>query len=285
MSAPDDSGEQEPSPSDERPQRAVSDPLLQALPVLVMALAGVFLLGILYRSSVAPDDQRAGLLAANELILAAPTAVLLGDTVPQVSEPGADPAASVPALGLPPTPRPAISTTFEGAYSTYGGERVLGQPIDPPQIVNGREIQWLERARLEHWPEHAGTPYEVQFGRLGVEFTQGREFARQSYFVSTPGLRYFPETGHALEGRFLAFWEQNGAIATFGLPISEAFDEVLSDGVAYRVQYFERARMEYHPELAGSSYEVQLGRLGAALLSNEARPNTVQPVPTAVPLP
>jgi len=29
------------------------------------------------------------------------------------------------------------------------------------------------------------------------------------------------------------------------------------------VQYFERERFEYHPESAGTPYEVELGRLGA----------------------
>lgn len=60
---------------------------------------------------------------------------------------------------------------------------------------------------------------------------------------------------------------------------------MLADGFAYRVQYFERARLEYHPQYAGTPYEVQLGLLGTALLRNEARPDTVQPVPTRVPLP
>ena len=33
-------------------------------------------------------------------------------------------------------------------------------------------------------------------------------------------------------------------------------------GATLRVQYFQRARMEHHPELAGTPYEVQLGLLG-----------------------
>jgi hypothetical protein len=34
----------------------------------------------------------------------------------------------------------------------------------------------------------------------------------------------------------------------------------------YLAQYFERARFEAHPELAGSPYEVLLGLLGNELL-------------------
>ncbi|NTU81737.1 MAG: hypothetical protein HGA45_20560 [Chloroflexales bacterium] len=267
-------------PSDEN--RTEESPFRRAAALVLLSLSGLMLLVILYlgwtllrvREGWRPAPTR-------ELILAAPTA----DQGVAPLGGAADPAAGVPPVGQLSGPPPAVSPTFEGFYYARGGERILGLPLGPPQRVNGREIQWFERARLEHWPEHAGTPYEVQLGRLGAEYTQGREFARQDYFVSTLGQRYFPETGHAAEGLFLAFWEQNGGLDTFGLPISEAFDEVLADGVAYRVQYFERSRLEYHPELAGTPSEVLLGRLGAALLGNEARPNTVQPVPTAVPMP
>src|SRR5207244_9299315 len=41
-------------------------------------------------------------------------------------------------------------------------------------------------------------------------------------------------------------------------PLSE---EVSENGLT--VQYFERARFEWHPENAGTPYEVLLGRLGA----------------------
>lgn len=180
---------------------------------------------------------------------------------------------------------PPIAPRFAAAYEAHGGLSILGLPIAAAELMDGREVQWFERARLEYWPEFAGTAYEVQLGLLGVEYTQGRQFARQQPFVSTPELRYFSETGHGLGGIFLRFWERNGGLATFGLPISEEFDEVLPDGNAYRVQYFERARLEYHPEFAGTPAEVQPGLLGTALYRNEPRPTTVQPVPTLVPLP
>jgi hypothetical protein len=38
-------------------------------------------------------------------------------------------------------------------------------------------------------------------------------------------------------------------------------DELI-EGRAYQVQYFERRRMEYHPENAGTSFEILLGLLG-----------------------
>jgi hypothetical protein len=70
---------------------------------------------------------------------------------------------------------------------------------------------------------------------------------------------YFPQTGHHLSNRsgFLDFWRANGRVKVFGYPISEEMIE--NDRV---VQYFERVRLEYHPELAGTGWEIQLGLLG-----------------------
>jgi len=178
-----------------------------------------------------------------------------------------------------------VAPRFQTFYGSRDGLRLIGNPLGPPTAVNGREVQWFERARLEYHPEFAGTPYEVQLGRIGVEYTDGRDFSRQTYFASRPDLRYFPETGHAVGGVFLSFYDRYGGLDMFGYPISEEFDEVLADGYTYRVQYFERARMEYHADLAGTANEVQLGLLGTALYRDETRANGVQPAPTAVPMP
>ena len=40
---------------------------------------------------------------------------------------------------------------------------------------------------------------------------------------------------------------------------------MLGDGKPYTVQYFERVRMEYHPEVADPQYRVLLGQFGRAL--------------------
>lgn len=214
--------------------------------------------------------------------------MLLGEAMPADQQaqqtPQAAPTAAIPAVGSVPD-APGVGAGFHDYYNAHGGLDILGVPISAPLTVNGREIQWFERARVERWPEYVGTPYEVQLGRLGVEYTAGRQFASQQFFVSQPDMRFFAETGHALGGAFLTFWAQSGGLDVFGLPISEEFDEVLPDGKAYRVQYFERARLELHSEAAGTPYEVQAGLLGTALYRNESRPKTIQPVPTVVPLP
>jgi hypothetical protein len=75
--------------------------------------------------------------------------------------------------------------------------------------------------------------------------------------------RYFPPTGHNLSPLFRPYWDTHGGLAQFGYPTTEPFREAgTTDGRVYLVQYFQRNRFEYHPEHAGSPYEVLLGLLG-----------------------
>lgn len=78
---------------------------------------------------------------------------------------------------------------------------------------------------------------------------------------------YFEATQHNLCEPFQGYWNENGELEVFGYPISEAFQERNPDlNVELRAQYFERERMEHHPENAGTEYEILLGRLGAQTL-------------------
>ncbi len=81
------------------------------------------------------------------------------------------------------------------------------------------------------------------------------------------GCDYFEETGHNLCEPFQSFWTLNGELPVFGFPITEAGDELNPDlNEELLTQWFERERMEYHPENAGTVYEVLLGRLGNEVL-------------------
>ena len=85
------------------------------------------------------------------------------------------------------------------------------------------------------------------------------------YEVSTGRFRYFSQTAHFLRGAFLAYWESHGATPVLGLPITEALTE---DGLV--VQYLERARLEWHPEISSDpGNRVLLTRLG--VIMNESR--------------
>ena len=75
---------------------------------------------------------------------------------------------------------------------------------------------------------------------------------------NTPQALVFPATGHAVRtAAFINYFQTYGGVATFGYPLAE---ESWENG--HLVQYFERQRFEYHPENAGTDYEVLLGRLG-----------------------
>ncbi len=135
--------------------------------------------------------------------------------------------------------------------------------------MNGYMSQFFERAIFEYHPEYAGTPNAVLLRLLGDEFTANRSFDKADPGNVPDGMQYISQTGHTLGGPFLKYWQENGGLAVFGYPISEEITEVSpTDGQSYTVQYFERNRFEYHPEAAGTPYEVQLGLLGANLLKS-----------------
>jgi hypothetical protein len=71
----------------------------------------------------------------------------------------------------------------------------------------------------------------------------------------------FAQTGLCVSGRFLDYWNAHGGLALNGYPLSDERTETLEDGKSYQVQYFERVRLEAHPEAAAPN-DVQLGQFG-----------------------
>ena len=87
------------------------------------------------------------------------------------------------------------------------------------------------------------------------------------------GIRYFPETGHNVQGDFLRFYNAVSDPTTlYGYPITEQFNR--KDGM--RVQYFQRARFEYHPELPDGQ-RVVLTDLGTQMYAPGAQLNIFNP--------
>jgi hypothetical protein len=77
--------------------------------------------------------------------------------------------------------------------------------------------------------------------------------------AQTQDFEFFDETGHNVQGEFLAFYRKAGnPTLLYGYPITEEF--IRTDGL--RVQYFQRARFEYRPELPEGQRIVltQIGR-------------------------
>jgi hypothetical protein len=158
-----------------------------------------------------------------------------------------------------------VCEPFSVYWEANGGLANFGYPLTEAFDDNGRTFQYFERAIFELHAENAGTPYEVLLSRVGWD----------AYLLATGGqptgaepiggdCLYFTETTHNLCGGFGAFWEQFGGLAVFGYPISEEMQE---DGMT--VQYFERARFEWHPGDWPERYDVLLGRLGADALDRE----------------
>jgi hypothetical protein len=162
--------------------------------------------------------------------------------------------------------RQALAPEFAAYWLEKGGLERFGYPISRPVRIRGVLSQFFQRAVFEHHPEFAGSSNEVLLRLLGTELTMGRYFAPADVTIQSTEILYFSETKHTLGGPFRTFWEATGGLAVYGYPISEEIVEQAPDGHSYTVQYFERNRFEYHPEAAGTPYEVQLGLLGAALL-------------------
>jgi hypothetical protein len=160
-----------------------------------------------------------------------------------------------------------------GAYwKQHGGLPIFGYPITPERIetVEGQTVpvQWFERDRLE---DHGAVG--VLAGRLGASVLEQTNRPWQ-YFksvdpASTPtDCQFFAPTGHSLCEPYLSYWRHQGGLERFGYPITQPIYDNVEDNVEQHklaIQYFERRRMEIHPELPGSP--ILLGLLGGEVLA------------------
>lgn len=86
------------------------------------------------------------------------------------------------------------------------------------------------------------------------------------WFVVTPALpaaaqsggRYYPETGHSIDSRFLGYFDRHGGPEVFGFPITEAFQD---PETGQEIQYTENARLELAPGAAAEP-PVRMAPLG-----------------------
>lgn len=159
-----------------------------------------------------------------------------------------------------------ISGRIREFWQEHGGMTVFGLPITEQYEMyiedKAYQVQEFERNRMELHPENM-RPYDVLLGRLGVEMLeqQGRNWWSFPTGMEQAGCVYFEETRHSVCDNFLNTWQSYGlevdgkpglgvqdSLALFGYPISEPMQETLSDGNVYTVQYFERVRIEHHPE-------------------------------------
>lgn len=176
-----------------------------------------------------------------------------------------------------------LASEFLDFYDSHGGIPILGYPVTEARMENGYLVQWTERQRLEYHPENKGTQYEVLLGLLGRELTAGYNGPRfqgaaqvtsavsqvvvNSDAKSSPRY-FFSETGQTIAEPFLLYWSANGGLPVFGYPVSSLY----TDDSGRQVQWFERARFEYHPELDDPN-KVLLGLLGLESLKRVGSPS------------
>ena len=197
--------------------------------------------------------------------------------VPPDGRPGYRATAVTATFAASPSPRRCFPETghcvagrFLAYWQTSGGLAINGYPLSDvfvQRLEDGREyaVQYFERVRLEAH-EEVGDVLLGQFGRRILATVPNAPTAPVPPAGGTRYSRHFPETGHNMAGRFLAYWELNGDLRHFGYPLTEEFEQRLEDGKVYLVQYFERARFEYHPENP-VPYDVLLGQFGRRILA------------------
>lgn len=223
--------------------------------------------------------------ARNTLLHAASAFALAGVMLFQPATGSANKASSSFSQVLPATGAPldsqyfaatgkSVRGAFLSMFNRFGLDRV-GYPVSDEQAENGHTVQYFERVRMEAHPESSSLGYPVLMGRLGAEMTQGVQFNKVAPFAATADRAYMDATGHSVGGGFYSYWKANGGVQLFGYPISEEFQES-----GHTVQWFERARFEYHPELAGTGRTVQLSLLGSMTYS--ARADRTTPSPASV---
>jgi hypothetical protein len=95
---------------------------------------------------------------------------------------------------------------------------------------------------MEEHPDNE-PPYDLQLGLLVDElgYTYPSPPPEELPPPNDPSQHYFPETQHIVPYPFLDYFRDKGGLRIFGYPRS---DMIYEDGLV--VQYFQRARMEWH---------------------------------------
>jgi len=142
---------------------------------------------------------------------------------------------------------------------------IFGYPLTERAVLveTGMTVQYFENVRMDLVEgEDGGT---IELADLGsMLYTPG------SLLVNIPSnsgaCRYFPQTGKSVCYAFLQFYDVHNGEFYFGNPISDL--EHQADG--RYVLYFERARMEWWPELEPER-RVMLTKLGDIYLNEYGR--------------
>jgi hypothetical protein len=171
-----------------------------------------------------------------------------------------------------------VCDKFLDFFETRGSLEIFGYPtteafIDPTH--SGLRVQYFQRARMEEHPYNQ-PPYDVQLGLLVDELGHIYPPADQDELPDPDDAshHYFPETQHVVSYAFLDFFHDHGGLDIFGYPRSEM---VYEEGLV--VQYFQRARMEWHHSRAPGQ-QIVLTNMGERYIKRFDVPGDVElPLP------
>ncbi len=159
-------------------------------------------------------------------------------------------------------------SSLAGVYTNQGESFFPSWSPDGTRIAFARS-----RARVEEYPDI----YVINPDGSGeINLTNNASITDTQPDWSNPvappeppsaNARCFEETGYCIDGRIGEYWEQNGGLPVFGLPITPQ-QPMMIEGKSVQAQWFERNRLELHPDNA-APYDVLLGRLGADRLAQQ----------------
>jgi len=170
---------------------------------------------------------------------------------------------------------------FLTAYQSVANPALLyGLPITNEfvsETAGGRLVQYFEHVRFELRPENPAELRVVKspLGRILYD----QELAGPVIYLpqGDTGCRYFSETGFQVCYAFLDFFDTYGGIDQFGYPVS-----ALEQHDTFAVQYFQFARMEWHPELPAGQ-QVSLTDIGRRYFTLFEDPRRAQPITNGAP--
>lgn len=148
---------------------------------------------------------------------------------------------------------------FLAFYNRHGGLRTFGYPLTIAFEENGQQVQYFQAGRMELHTENP-PGQRVVMGAIAEEMVALESPLPEPATITDA--RFFPETGHTVAAAFLRYFDTLGGVQFFGYPITGMMSEQ-----GYIVQYFQRARLEWHPQNP-PSLRIQLGRLGEDYLNN-----------------
>ena len=135
---------------------------------------------------------------------------------------------------------------FLTRWTSAGGEAVLGIPLSEDRYAEGiGVVQTFQAVTLIYDPA-LPSPWDVQAQHLpsSVRNTLAPSSARKKVTGCSAGksdCQFFEKSGHTISGRIANFWNTNGDLPIFGLPMTEPFKEIVS---GFTLQVFERAVLE-----------------------------------------